>query len=62
MNYLEYQFTAEDPKVLTAPWTSAWRTFSLSQIGEDLLENYCTNNQNPEQFQKLYDQETNRNQ
>ena len=26
MNYLEYQFTIEDPKVLTKPWTSAWRT------------------------------------
>ena len=26
MNYLEYQYTVEDPKVLTKPWTSAWRT------------------------------------
>ena len=26
MNYLEYQFTIEDPKVLTRPWTSAWIT------------------------------------
>ena len=61
LNYLKYQFTAEDPKVLTAPWTSAWRTFSLSQDDEDLLENYCTNNENPEQFQQLFDQETSRN-
>jgi hypothetical protein len=60
LNYLEYQFTAEDPEILTAPWTSAWRTFTLSQDEDGLLENYCTNNENPEQFQKLYEQETSR--
>ena len=51
MNYLEYQYTIEDPKVLTKPWTSAWRTFSLGK--EDLTENFCTNNENVEQLQKL---------
>ena len=51
MNYLEYQYTVEDPKVLTKPWTSAWRTYSLGS--EDLTENFCTNNENVEQLQKL---------
>ena len=41
MNYLEYQYAVEDPKVLTKPWTSAWRTYSLAS--EDLTENFCTN-------------------
>jgi len=52
-NYLEYQFTIEDPKVLTKPWTSTWNTFSLSANNEDLLENFCTNNANIEQLKKL---------
>jgi hypothetical protein len=51
MNFLEYQFTIEDPKVLTGPWTSAWRIHSLA--GEDPTENFCTNNENVEQFRKL---------
>ena len=51
MNYLGYQFTIEDPKVLTKPWTSAWRTYSLGK--EDLTENFCTNNENIEQLRKL---------
>ena len=55
MNYLEWQFTVEDPKVLTKPWTSAWRTFSLGR--EDLTENFCTNNENVEQLRKLVDKE-----
>ncbi len=50
-NYLEYQFTVEDPKVLTKPWTSAWRTYSLGN--EDLTENFCTNNENADQLRKL---------
>jgi len=54
-NYLEYQYTVEDPKVLTKPWTSAWRTYSLGS--EDLTENFCTNNENVEQLIKLYQQE-----
>jgi len=51
MNYLEWQYSVEDPKVLTKPWTSAWRTYSLGS--EDLTENFCTNNQNVEQLRKL---------
>ena len=57
MNYLEYQFSVEDPEVLTKPWTSAWRTYSLSVNNEDLTENFCTNNENVEQFLKLAEQE-----
>jgi len=53
MNYLEYQYTIEDPKVLTKPWTSAWETLSLGH--EDLTENFCTNNENVEQLEKLRD-------
>ena len=56
MNYLEYQYTVEDPKVLTKPWTSAWRTYSLGR--EDLTENFCTNNENLEQLQKLNEVES----
>jgi hypothetical protein len=51
MNYLEYQYTLEDPKVLTKTWTSAWRTYSLGN--EDLTENFCTNNENVEQLLRL---------
>jgi hypothetical protein len=53
MNFLEYQFTIEDPLVLTRPWTSAWATFSLSANDEDLLESFCTNNENVGQLEKL---------
>lgn len=56
-NYLEHQYTVEDPKILTRPWTSAWRTYSLSSADESLTENFCTNNENFEQFMKLRDQE-----
>ena len=51
MNYLEWQFTVEDPDVLTGPWTSNWSTYSLG--AEDLNENYCTNNENVEQLERL---------
>jgi hypothetical protein len=57
MNYLEYQFSVTDPKVLSKPWTSGWRKFTLAQDDEQLLENYCTNEQNTEQFQKIVEQE-----
>jgi hypothetical protein len=57
MNFIEYQFTIEDPKVLTKPWTSAWRRYSLSVLDEDLTENFCTNNEQVEQFLKLLEKE-----
>jgi hypothetical protein len=50
-NYLVYQVTIEDPKVLTKPWTSAPRKWSLSH--EDLDEYYCTNNVEPQEYQSL---------
>jgi hypothetical protein len=56
-NYLEYQVTVEDPKTLTKPWTSPWHTLTLSALNEDLTENFCTNNENVEQFKKLYEQQ-----
>ena len=40
-NYLIYQVTVEDPKVLTKPWVSAPHRFSLSVTGEPLNEWYC---------------------
>jgi hypothetical protein len=51
MNYLEYQYSVEDPKVLTEPWTSGWDIYTLGS--EDLIENFCTNNENIEQLQRL---------
>jgi hypothetical protein len=50
-NYLIYQVTIEDPKVLTKPWTSAPRKWSLGH--EDLEEYYCTNNVEPQEYQSL---------
>ena len=50
-NYLIYQVTIEDPKVLTKPWTSAPRQWSLGH--EDLDEYYCTNNQEVQEYQSL---------
>ncbi|MBI4484678.1 MAG: hypothetical protein HY655_01585 [Acidobacteria bacterium] len=59
-NYLKYQVTIEDSKVLTRPWTSGWPKFSLAQEDDHLLENYCTNEQNADQFRKLVDVESQR--
>jgi hypothetical protein len=39
MNYLNYQYTIEDPKVLTKTWNSVVHHFSLSH--EPLIEWYC---------------------
>jgi hypothetical protein len=55
MNYLVYQVTIEDPKVLSKPWTSAPRVWTLGQ--EDLLEYFCTNNQDVEQYKALKSKE-----
>lgn len=56
-NYFEYQFTVEDPNTLTKPWTSAWQQYSLGGPDQALTENFCTNNENLEQFMKLVEQE-----
>ena len=41
-NSFIYQFTVDDPKVLTHPWTSAPNHYSVAQ--DPLIEYYCTNN------------------
>jgi hypothetical protein len=56
MNYLVYQVTIEDPKVLSKPWTSAPRVWTLGH--EDLLEYYCTNNQDVDQYKALKSKES----
>ncbi len=56
MNYLVYQVTIEDPKVLSKPWTSAPRVWTLGH--EDLLEYYCTNNQDVDQYKALKTKES----
>jgi hypothetical protein len=52
-NYLYYQVTIDDPKVLTKPWTSAPRVWTLGH--EPLQEYYCTNNHEIEGLQNLRD-------
>jgi hypothetical protein len=51
VNYLVYQVTIEDPKVLTKPWTSAPHTWTLGR--EPLGEYYCTHNEELYQFNTL---------
>jgi len=53
MNYLVYQVTIEDPKVLTKPWNSAPRHWSLSRNHEPILEWYCTNEQDIQEYQAV---------
>jgi hypothetical protein len=51
MNYLTYQVTIEDPKVLTKPWSSVPWTWTLGH--EPLEEYYCTHNEELYQFNSL---------
>jgi len=53
MNYLVYQVTIEDPKVLTRPWNSAPHRWSLSRYNERLQEFYCTNEQDTKEFRSV---------
>jgi hypothetical protein len=55
MNWLIVEITVDDPKVLTKPWKSAPRRWTLGN-GE-VYEFYCTNNQEIGELQKLRDQE-----
>jgi len=55
MNYLVYQVTIEDPKVLTKPWTSVQRKWSLNHGKLD--EYYCTHNEEVQQYQLLKKEE-----
>lgn len=52
-NYLYYQVTIDDPKVLTKPWTSAPHAYTLGH--EPLQEYYCTNNHELEGLEHLKD-------
>jgi hypothetical protein len=55
LNYLIYQVTIEDPKVLTKPWTSAPHRWSLGH--EELSEWYCgANGHDDEELQSLKQQ------
>jgi len=51
MNYLIVEVTVEDPKVLTKPWTSAPRRWTLTD--GDINEFYCTNNRDLEELEQL---------
>jgi hypothetical protein len=55
MNYLIVEVTVEDPKVLTGPWKSAPRRWTLAS--GDIYEFYCTNNRELEELQTLREQE-----
>ncbi len=56
MNYLFVQITVEDPKVLTKPWKSANRRWTLGN-GE-VYEFYCDNNKDVEELNKLKEVES----
>jgi hypothetical protein len=58
MNYLIVEITINDPKVLTKPWRSAPRRWTLGD-GE-VYEFFCTNNRELEELQKLRQQELER--
>jgi len=55
-NHLDYQVTIEDPKVLSKPWTSSVRHWSLGR--EPLLEYYCTHNEEVNQYKELDQKQT----
>jgi hypothetical protein len=53
-NYLIYQVTIDDPKVLAKPWTSAPRKWSLAQDPHDEWgEVFCTHNEEPDEIKKI---------
>jgi hypothetical protein len=60
MNYLIVEVTVDDPQVLSEPWTSAPRRWSLAE--GNINEFYCTNNQELEELEKLRQQEEQREQ
>jgi hypothetical protein len=51
INFLNYQVTIEDPKVLSKAWNSSVRHWSLGR--EPLLEYYCTHNEEVTQYKEL---------
>jgi hypothetical protein len=57
-NYVIYQVTVEDPKVLTKPWTSAPRRWTLAQDNYDIAEYYCTHNEEVSELSKVKENES----
>jgi hypothetical protein len=55
MNYLIVEVTVDDPAVLTRPWTSAPRRWTLTD--SPINEFYCTNNRELEELERLREQE-----
>jgi hypothetical protein len=51
MNYLVVQVTVDDPQVLSTPWTSAPRRWTLAQ--SPINEFYCTNNRDLAELEHL---------
>ncbi len=55
-NYLIYQVTIDDPAVLTKPWKSAPRTWSLAQDPHDEWGRSLLHAQSePEEYKKIMD-------
>ena len=53
-NYLTYQITIEDPLILTKPWTSAPRKWSLvADPKEEWGEVFCTHNEEPDEWKHI---------
>jgi hypothetical protein len=55
MNYLNVQIIVEDPKVLTKPWKSAVRSWTLTK--DQVHEYYCTDNPDVAEFEKIVESE-----
>lgn len=53
MNYLIVEVTVDDPLVLTEPWVSAPRRWTLTD--SPINEFYCTNNRELEELERLRD-------
>jgi hypothetical protein len=52
-NYLIYQITIEDPMILTKPWTSAPRKWSLAAPDDEWTEVFCTHNEEPDEWKHI---------
>jgi len=52
-NYLIYQIVIDDPMILTKPWTSAPRKWSLAAPDDEWSEVFCTHNEEPEEWKHI---------
>ena len=48
-----YQITIDDPMILTKPWTSATREWSLAAPNDECIEVLCTHNEEPEEWKHI---------